>query len=314
MEEKTLNRKSAPLLDDYIFKRTFTRDDPNGILRDLLESILKIKIRNVLVLKSEIPKDLLDEKASRLDIRAEIDNERIINIEMQVKYQSDIEKRSTLYMSKNISTQIKIAEKYGLLKPSIVINILNFNRYRRNSYHSVAHMKFEKTSKEEYVDLGYNPEEETATDVLEMHFIELPKFIKKNPEAKTKLEQWLWLIAGREDKIKMSKLDNPEVKKAMKLVEEVLSDPVEREILDAREMARLNYNSEMDYMREKGLNEGRKKRDRRTEEKNGRKERTNRTDEQNGQKEIAKKLKDKGMKIQEILEITGLSEVEINRL
>lgn len=276
MEEKTLNRKSAPLLDDYIFKRTFTRDDPNGILRDLLESILKIKIRNVLVLNSEIPKDLLDEKASRLDIRAEIDNERIINIEMQVKYQSDIEKRSTLYMSKNISTQIKIAEKYGLLKPSIVINILNFNRYRRNSYHSVAHMKFEKTSKEEYVDLGYNPEEETATDVLEMHFIELPKFIKKNPEAKTKLEQWLWLIAGREDKIKMSKLDNPEVKKAMKLVEEVLSDPAEREILDAREMARLNYNSEMDYMREKGLNEGRKKRDRRTEEKNGRKERSKR--------------------------------------
>ena len=277
MEEKTLNRKSAPLLDDYIFKRTFTRDDSNGILRDLLESILKIKIKNVLVLNSEIPKDLLDEKASRLDIRAEIDNERIINIEMQVKYQSDIEKRSTLYMSKNISTQIKIAEKYGLLKPSIVINILNFNRYRRNSYHSVAHMKFEKTSKEEYVDLGYNPEEETATDVLEMHFIELPKFIKKNPEAKTKLEQWLWLIAGREDKIKMSKLDNPEVKKAMKLVEEVLSDPVEREILDAREMARLNYNSEMDYMREKGLNEGRKKRDRRTEEKNGRKERKKRT-------------------------------------
>ena len=276
MEEKTLNRKSAPLLDDYIFKRTFTRDDPNGILRDLLESILKIKIKNVLVLNSEIPKDLLDEKASRLDIRAEIDNERIINIEMQVKYQSDIEKRSTLYMSKNISTQIKIAEKYGLLKPSIVINILNFNRYRRNSYHSVAHMKFEKTSKEEYVDLGYNPEEETATDVLEMHFIELPKFIKKNPEAKTKLEQWLWLIAGREDKIKMSKLDNPEVKKAMKLVEEVLSDPVEREILDAREMARLNYNSEMDYMREKGLNEGKKKRDRRTEEKNGRKERSKR--------------------------------------
>ena len=187
MQEKTLNRKSAPLLDDYIFKRTFTR------------------------------------------------------------------------------------------------------------------MKFEKTSKEEYVDLEYNPEEETATDVLEMHFIELPKFIKKNPEAKTKLEQWLWLIAGREDKIKMSKLDNPEVKKAMKLVEEVLSDPIEREILDAREMARLNYNSEMDYMREKGLNEGRKKRDRRTEEKNG-------------QKEIAKKLKDKGMKIQEIIEITGLSEVEINRL
>ena len=253
-----LNRKNAPLLDDYIFKRTFTRDDPNGILRDLLESILKIKIKNVQVLNAEIPKDLLDEKASRLDIRAEIDNEKILDIEMQVGYQESIAKRSALYMSKNISTQIKIAEKYELLKPSIVINILNFNKYKRNSYHSVAHMKFEKTNKEEYVDLGYAPEEETATDVLEMHFIELPKFIKKNPEANTKLEQWLWLIAGREEKVKMSKLDNPEVKKAMKLVEEILSDPKEREILDAREIARLDYNSDISYAEEKRSN-GRKK-------------------------------------------------------
>lgn len=86
-----------------------------------------------------------------------------------------------------------------------------------------------------------------------MHFIELPKFIKKNPEANTKLEQWLWLIAGREEKVKMSKLDNPEVKKAMKLVEEILSDPKEREILDAREIARLDYNSDIAYAEEKGL-------------------------------------------------------------
>lgn len=50
------------------------------------------------------------------------------------------------------------------------------------------------------------------------------------------------------------------------------------------------------------------------EEKNGIEERKKRTEEKNGQKEIAKKLKDKGMKIQEIIEITGLSEVEINRL
>ena len=259
MNNEKLNSDNAPLLDDYIFKRTFTRDDPNGILRDLLESILNIKIKNVQVLNVEIPKDLLDEKASKLDIRAEIDNDKIINIEMQVGYQGYIEKRSTLYMSKNITTQIKIAEQYNLLKPSIVINILNFNRFKRNSYHSIAHMKFEKTKQEEYVDMGYRKEDEIATDVLEMHFIELPKFIKKNAEAKTKLELWLWLIAGREDKVKMSKLDNPEVKKAMKLVEEILSDPKEREIIDAREIARLNYNSGMAEAEKSGI-EKRKKR------------------------------------------------------
>ena len=152
MNNEKLNSDNAPLLDDYIFKRTFTRDDPNGILRDLLESILNIKIKNVQVLNIEIP-----------------------------------------------------------------------------------------------------------TDVLEIHFIELPKFIKKNAEAKTKLEQWLWLIAGREDKVKMSKLDNPEVKKAMKLVEEILSDPKEREIIDAREIARLNYNSGMAEAKKSGIAEERQK-------------------------------------------------------
>ena len=258
MSNIKVNKVDAPLLDDYVFKRTFTRDDPNGILKDFLEAVLKIKIHNVQVLNAEIPKDLLDERGSVLDVRAELDNNRIVDIEMQVNDEGNIDKRSSVYMSKNISTQIKVREDYKGLKPSIVINILNFNRYKRNSYHSVAHMKFEKTSQEEYVDLGYKKEEENATDVLEMHFIELPKFLKKNPEAKTSLEQWLWLIAGREDKVKMSKLDNPEVKKAMKLVDEIMADPKEREIIEARAMAKFNYDTGVAYAKEQGKKESKK--------------------------------------------------------
>ena len=167
-----LDKKDAPLLDDYVFKRTFTRDDPNGILRDFLESVLKIKLRNVQVLNAEIQKDILDERGSVLDIRAELDNTKIVDIEM--------------------------------------------------------------------------------------HFIELPKFIKKNPEIKTKLDEWLWLIAGREDKIEMSKLDNPEVKKAMKLVDEIMADPKEREIIEARAMAKFNYDTGVAYAKEQGKKESKK--------------------------------------------------------
>ena len=258
MSNIKVNKVDAPLLDDYVFKRTFTRDDPNGILKDFLEAVLKIKIHNVQVLNAEIPKDLLDERGSVLDVRAELDNNRIVDIEMQVNDEGNIDKRSSVYMSKNISTQIKVREDYKGLKPSIVINILNFNRYKRNSYHSVAHMKFEKTSQEEYVDLGYKREDELATNVLEMHFIELPKFIKKNPEIKTKLDEWLWLIVGREDKVEMSKLDNPEVKKAMKLVDEIMADPKEREIIEARAMAKFNYDTGVAYAKEQGKKESKK--------------------------------------------------------
>lgn len=256
------DKSNAPLLDDYVFKRTFTRDDPNGILKDFLEAILKIKLKNVQVLNAEIPKDILNEKGSVLDIRAELDNKRLVDIEMQVQDKGNISKRSTVYMSKNIATQIKTSEDYKLLKPSIVINILSFNRYKRNSYHSIAHMKFEKTSEEAYVDLGYKKEDQLATNVLEMHFIELPKFVKKNPEIKNKLDEWLWLIVGREDKVEMSKLDNPEVKKAMKLVDEIMADPKEREIIEARAMAKFNYDSAVAYAKETGMKEGKKQRHR----------------------------------------------------
>ena len=91
-----------------------------------------------------------------------------------------------------------------------------------------------------------------------MHFIELPKFIKKNPEIKTKLDEWLWLIAGREDKVEMSKLDNPEVKKAMKLVDEIMADPKEREIIEARAMAKFNYDTGVAYAKEQGKKESKK--------------------------------------------------------
>ncbi len=88
----------------------------------------------------------MEEKVRVLDIRAKLGDERIIDIEMKVKDEGNIEKEAQ-YMSKNISTQIKVGEDYKNLKPSIVIIILNFNRYKRNSYHQIAHMKFEKIKK-----------------------------------------------------------------------------------------------------------------------------------------------------------------------
>ena len=60
-----------------------------------------------------------------------------------------------------------------------------------------------------------------------MHFIEIPKFIKKNPEAKTKIEQWLWLLAGREEKLIMAKKENKELGKAMDIIDEMSMDEKE---------------------------------------------------------------------------------------
>lgn len=187
-------QKQLPLTSDIVFKRVFSREGSEEILKSLLEAILDMEIKQVVVKNPELPRNLYDSKAAVLDVKVEIDKDIICDIEMQVKDLKDIDKRSSYYMSRILSDELKKSEQYEKVKTAIAINLLNFEFYKRNSYRSIAHMKFERTKENEYIEMGYKNEDEIATKDLEMHFIELPKFVKKNPGTNTKLEQWLWLI------------------------------------------------------------------------------------------------------------------------
>lgn len=140
-------KERLKLTNDYLFKRVFAREENKNMLKDFLEGILEIKIENVEIKNTEIQKDNKKEKMGILDVKAELDNNKIIDIEMQIQNYNNMEKRSVVYLSKLIADQLKSGEDYINLKKTIVINILNFNYLNRNTYHSVAHMKFENTKK-----------------------------------------------------------------------------------------------------------------------------------------------------------------------
>ncbi len=89
---------------------------------------------------------------------------------------------------------------------------------------------------------------------------------------------------------------NEEVKKAGILVDEMSMDPKERELYEARLMAKYNYDSGMAGAREAGIEEGIER------------------GEKLKQMQIAKKMKEKGITKEEIEEITGLSQEEIKNL
>ena len=284
--------KKLPLTSDIVFKRVFSKEGNEDILKALLEAILEIPIQKVVIKNPELPRNLYDSKAGVLDIKVEIDEKTLCNIEMQVTEQKMIDKRSTFYMARLVEDELKRGEDYEKVKNTIVINLLNFEFYERNSYHNIAHMKFEETKEEEKIDMGYQKEEELATDDLEMHFIEIPKFVKKNPEAKSKLEQWLWLLAGREEKLEMAKKENKEIEKAMEIIDEMSMDEKEWELYRARQMAIMDYNVGMRKSKEEGKEEGEKKK----------------------QLEIAKELLRMGMKIEDIEKATKLTKEEIEKL
>ncbi len=291
------NKKAIlPLTSDIVFKSIFARPGNEDILKALLEAILDIDIKTITVKNPEISKNIYDNKMGVLDIKAEINNNTIIDIEMQVENEKNIDSRSMFYTSSLLTESIKKGEDYKNIKRVIGINLLNYNYYKRNSYHNIAHMIFESTKKEKYVYMGYKEEDRIATKDIELHFIELPKFIKKNSEAETKIEQWLWLIIGREDKIKMGKNISKEIEKAMKQVKELSMNSQEWERYISRQKAIYAYNTGIRQAEDDGMQKGIKK------------------GEKINSKKIAQKLLDKGLKLEEIVEITGLNKKEIEKI
>ena len=128
----------------------------------------------------------------------------------------------------------------------------------------------------------------TLTDRIEYHYIELKKFIKKNPGISKKLEQWLWLLVGEEDKVKMVSKENKSIEKVVEDLDEMSGNEVERWEAFKRRYAEWEYNYTIAQSKEEGI----------AEEK----------------KAIAKKMKQENINLDLIIKVTGLTKEEIEEL
>ena len=297
--------KRLPLTSDYVFKRIFAREENNSMLKDFLEVILNIHINKVEVKNPELTPNMADEKLGILDLKLDIDNEKVVDVEMQVSNEHNIKERSSTYLSKLAAEQLKAKQNYKELKKIITINILKYNYLERNSYHSIARMKYEDTSPNEFVDMGYNKEEKEAINTFEMHFIELPKFKQKNPDCNTKLEQWLWLIDGsKEEKVEMSAKENEEINKTVEELNKLSQDPDEIAKYEEREWSIMRYNVEMETNRKIGEKEG---------EKLGRVEGET-AGRENEKRNVIKNLHKLNIPIEQIAQAVELTEKEVEEI
>ena len=298
--EKIRELERLPLTDDYIFKRVFAFEGNESVLKDFLEAILRKDIKEVTIKNPEIIPYEKDEKRGLLDIKAETDDGMVLDVEMQMKDKKDTEERGVQYLGNMITSQLQVGDDYTKLKKSIVIFITNYNFLKRNSYHSVGKMKFDETLEEEYVDMGYKEEEQIASKYIEFHYIELPKYKKKEPSKFTKLDQWMCVFTQRKEEIMLAEKENKEIKKAMNTLDFISEDPKERERHNSIIMAEYNRLTSEHNFFEAGVEEGIEK----GIEKGKEEER----------KEIAKKLLKIRIPIEQIIETTGLTKQEIEEL
>ena len=279
-------KRKLNLKNDVIFKTFFSKKGNEEFLIDFLNSLLKIEIKKIKI-REEVNLERLaeDEKGGRLDLQAELDNGLIINIEMQVKDEQNIEKRTMVYAAKTISRETKKGTKYEEIKQVIMINILDYEL-----------LGFDEYISETVIVLDKHREYEIMKDI-KWYFIELPKFRKANTDINEKLNQWLAFIDDYDKGlIKMAEKKNKTLEKARVEMNYLTGDEEVKRLAELREKWEMDYNSGISYATQKGIAQGMVQ---------GKKEKAI---------ETAKIMKQDNMPVELIVKFTGLTNEEIENL
>jgi predicted transposase/invertase (TIGR01784 family) len=216
---------------------------------------------------------------------------RLVNLEVQVEDEGDYKERSLFYWARMFSSAIKSGQKYSELLPTIAISILDFNLFDCEEYHS----EFRPMEVKRH---------EILTDKAVMHYFEL----RKLPEATAadgKQTRWLELFKANTEK---------DLKKILAKGDPIMVQAIEayEEISESERLEELERQRDCDLVDEM-YRRARAERAIREGERKGMLK-GKREGERKAKRTIAAEMKAKGIDINMIAEITGLTVDEILKL
>ena len=313
---------------DFVFQVLFGEVGSEEITKQFLEAILKEKITEIDLSRNPIlRREKIEGKMGILDVIVEINKEEICNIEMQIGEREDIIERLLYYWGRTYTRNINQGEQYKKLKRTIIIMISGFELKGLKELGYYTKWKLIEVENRKQI----------LTDHIEIDIIELPKIHNGNAEKEDALLEWLYFLENPDSEgVKRIVEKNDGVKKAKEKLEEISNDEIMQRLADWKEAAERDEMSVrsmamrrgLEEGREKGLEEGRKEgRKKGLEEgrkegieegkKEGRKEGREEGIKEGKKKaiyEIARKMKNKDADIEYIMEMTGLTKEEIEKL
>lgn len=215
---------------DFAFKKIFGSTDSKDILISFLNALLyegRSVIEDLEIIDPYAPSKVRTLKDTYLDVKAKINGNETVIIEMQVLNVSAFDKRVLYNAAKTYSTQLKAGEGYFKLKPVIALTITDFEMFN-NHNDVISHFVFKERDK-----LFNYPNQE-----LEMVFVELPKLHKELDEIETLTEKWIYFMKNTNclESVPETMAIVPEIQKAFSIANEINFSVQELEDLEKREM------------------------------------------------------------------------------
>ena len=307
MEENIQNEKKQLLKpkNDVVFQCLFNQKNEK-ITKAFVEALIGRKINEITINETkELYREKPDDKLGVLDLELEINNNEKVDVEVQLVERENFEERLLYYFSKLYGSTIKIGEDYTKVKKVLIIAIINYEiNLTKEIKEFETRWKIQETKNPQLV----------LTEEAEFIILELPKVRREYEKNKDNVKaQWMMFLDDpNREEVREIMEKNEDIKEAVVKVHEMSEDEKIRRLADLREKAIMDEKAirKAGYRRgmEKGLEDGKKigieqgikqgKNEGKIEEK----------------LEIAKKMKEKGLGIEQIKEITGLNQEEINKL
>ena len=234
---------------DFVFKLIFGDEKNKDILIAFLSDVLRLskeEFQDIELLNTELLKDFKEDKKGILDVRVKTGNGEHIDIEIQILPTKFIAQRSLFYWSKMYNSQIRSGDTYAKLKKCITINIIDFEATPLDKIHTKFHILEDET--------GYK-----LTDVLEMHFLELPKLGKINSikDKDDPILEWLeFLDANSKEGMEMLAKKNENIKEAYEILQKVSKSKEARAAYEARQAEIMDQLTREETAKEEGREQG----------------------------------------------------------
>lgn len=231
---------------DFVFKYIFGNEKHKDLLIALLSDIISVpeeEFDGIEIINSELIKEFKEDRKGILDVRVRTKLGKQIDVEIQILPTEYMAERTMFYWSKMYTSQIKPGDTYDKLKKCVTINIVDFKCTPLNKLYSSYHITEDKT--------GYR-----LTDILEVHFLEIPKLFDEDIERDENdpIVQWMeFLDAKSKGVMEMLAEKNKDIKKAYDLLQIISKDEKARMLYEARQAEISDQLTRIKSAEEKGV-------------------------------------------------------------
>ena len=187
---------------DWAIKRLLRNKANFVVLEGFLSELLFDNIKIEQILESESNQENDDDKFNRVDILTQNSKNELIIIEIQSTYEIDYFHRMAFGVSKSITENLRLGQKYSEIKKVISVNIVYFDLGQGQDYIYKGKTDFIGLHRKDLLTLSDKQKitflKENVSDVFpEFYLLKVNQF---NDNAKDTLDEWVYFLKNSEVK------------------------------------------------------------------------------------------------------------------